>query len=55
MSDAITLIGAQDGTVASLVGLYGHMICCSGRKACSSSGGVGCSCWMQRSQQQCAR
>ena len=31
-------------------GLQGHVICCDGPQACSSSGGVGYSCRMQRSQ-----
>jgi len=36
--------GAYDGGGATPVRLQGHVICCSGRWAYSSSGGVGYSC-----------
>jgi len=31
LRDAVTLGGAYDGGEASPVGLWGHLICCSGR------------------------
>jgi len=44
LPDTVMLGGAHNGAEAFPLGQYGHVIYCSERQACSSSGGVGYSC-----------